>query len=206
MNFEQLAYTIVAAIFAISIHEYAHGMVAYKLGDPTPKAQGRLTLNPLSHLDPIGALMLVVARIGWAKPVIINPLYFKNRRQAMVLVSFAGPLANIITAWVINIVGIVLLRVPLPISPQLLLSFLLFAHITVQINLTLAAFNLIPIPPLDGSKIVANLLPLNMRLSYERISPYAPFILIIAMWTGVLNTVLNPIYYTLYSLIRAFSF
>lgn len=203
MNFEQLAYTVMAAIFAISIHEYAHGIVAHKLGDPTPQAQGRLTLNPLKHLDPIGALMLVVAKIGWAKPVQINPLYFKNRRQAMILVALAGPLANIITAWVVNIISVLLFR--LPLEPNFLFSLYLFIRIFIDINIMLAAFNLIPIPPLDGSKIVANLLPLRMRLTYERISPYAPLILIISIWTGALNYIMNPLYWMIFSLIRGFS-
>lgn len=203
MNFEQLAYTVMAAIFAISIHEYAHGIVAHKLGDPTPQAQGRLTLNPLKHLDPIGALMLVVAKIGWAKPVQINPLYFKNRRQAMILVALAGPLANIITAWVVNIISVLLFR--LPLEPNFLFSLYLFIRIFIDINIMLAAFNLIPIPPLDGSKIVANLLPLRMRLTYERISPYAPLILIISIWTGALNYIMNPLYRMIFSLIRGFS-
>lgn len=203
MNFEQLAYTIISAIFAISIHEYAHGFAAYKLGDPTPKAQGRLTLNPLKHLDPIGALMLIIAKVGWAKPVQINPLYFKNKRQAMILVALAGPLANITTAWVVNIISVLLFR--LPLKPNFLFSLYLFAYISIEINIMLAAFNLIPIPPLDGSKIVANLLPLKMRLKYERISPYAPLILIIGIWTGALSYIINPLYRMLFSLIRGFS-
>ncbi len=203
MNFEQLAYTIISAIFAISIHEYAHGFVAYKLGDPTPKAQGRLTLNPLKHLDPIGALMLIIAKVGWAKPVQINPLYFKNRRQAMILVALAGPLANITTAWVVNIISVLLFR--LPLKPNFLFSLYLFACISIEINIMLAAFNLIPIPPLDGSKIVANLLPLKMRLKYERISPYAPLILIVGIWTGALSYIISPLYRMLFSLIRGFS-
>ena len=105
MSLEQLLFSVLSALFAIAVHEYAHGVVAYKLGDPTPKVLGRLTLNPLKHLDPIGLLMLVLFRVGWAKPVEINSLRFKNRRRGVVLVALAGPLANVTVAWVLNLLS-----------------------------------------------------------------------------------------------------
>lgn len=191
MNLELLIYSIVAALFAISVHELAHGAVADRLGDPTPRALGRLTLNPLKHLDPIGLIMLVVFRVGWAKPVQINPLYFKNRRRDIILVALAGPLANVTVACVINLLSNLLFR--LPLSTQFLFALSRVLIVNIQLNIMLAAFNLIPLPPLDGSRIVANLLPLKMRLNYERITPYAPLILIIGVWSGLLGYVVNPI-------------
>lgn len=204
MNFEQIIYRVMAVLFAISIHEFAHGMAAYKLGDPTPKAQGRLTLNPLAHLDPIGAIMLVLVRIGWAKPVQINPLYFKNRRQSMILVAIAGPLTNIMAAWFFTMLSLLIIRLPLNVN--LLIGLYAFFNTNIMINIWLAAFNLIPIPPLDGSKVVANLLPVRNRIMYEKIAPYAPLLLIIGIWTGALQYILNPISNVLLSLISALSF
>ena len=191
LNLEQLVFRVIAALFAISVHELAHGAVAYKLGDPTPKAQGRLTLNPLKHLDPIGILMLVFFRVGWARPVQINPLYFKNRRRDEIFTAVAGPLANITVAWILNLLSVFVLRLPVNGQTWYLLYTLLV--INFQINIWLAAFNLVPLPPLDGSRILGNLLPLIWRIKYERIAPYAPLILILGVWTGLLMWVVSPI-------------
>src|SRR5690554_7953070 len=99
-SLEQIILAVPAILLAISFHELGHAYIAYRLGDPTPKYEGRLTLNPLAHLDPVGAVMLLIFKIGWAKPVMINPNYFKNRRKGVLLVSLAGPFANVILAWV----------------------------------------------------------------------------------------------------------
>lgn len=191
MDLELLAYSIIAALFAISIHELAHAAVADQLGDPTPRALGRLTLNPLKHLDPIGLIMLVLFRMGWAKPVEVNPLHFKHYRRDMALVALAGPLANVTVACVVNLFGTFLTR--LPLNPQYVYALARLIRISIQLNIMLAAFNLIPLPPLDGSRIVASLLPFKQRLAYEKITPYAPFILILGIWTGALNIVILPI-------------
>lgn len=203
MYLEQMLYLVIAMLFAISAHEFAHGFVAHKLGDPTPQAQGRLTLNPLAHLDPLGALMLIIFRVGWAKPVQINPLYFKDRRKGMMLVAVAGPLTNITLAWLFYLISTVIPY--LPFSASVLSSIFVFLSINIQLNLMLAVFNLIPLPPLDGSKILGNLLPLKARLSYERIAPYAPIILIIGLWSGLIHRIIRPVYNVLFSIISGFS-
>lgn len=141
-------YWLVPIFFAITIHEFSHGWVAYKLGDPTAKHAGRLTLNPIKHIDPIGFLLLLLVHFGWAKPVPINPLYFRNPRRDMFLVSLAGPLSNFLTAFVVAII----IRSPF-------FSFLgvvggKILYILFILSLILMFFNLIPIPPLDGWQIL----------------------------------------------------
>ncbi|HKM17485.1 MAG: site-2 protease family protein [Firmicutes bacterium] len=203
MSLEELVYSIVAALFAISIHELAHGAVADRLGDPTPRALGRLTLNPLKHLDPIGVIMLVLFKVGWAKPVQINPLYFKDRRRDVILVALAGPFANLTVACIISFLGNFLYY--LPFHVQFLNALAYVMAINININIILAAFNLIPLPPLDGSRIIANLLPLKIRIAYERIAPYAPLILILGIWTGLLRYAINPIVSFLGWIVNGFS-
>ncbi len=141
---------------ALTVHEFSHGWVAYRLGDPTAKAAGRLTLNPLAHLDPIGTIMLFIVHFGWAKPVPVNPYYFQKPRQGMVWVSLAGPASNIIFAAVLGILFRILLAAGMMSLNGFFANLIAFA---IFINLMLAFFNLIPIPPLDGSKIVGGLLP-----------------------------------------------
>lgn len=196
---QELLFLVPAILFAISIHEFAHGAVAYGLGDPTPKYQGRLTLNPLAHLDPLGTIMLLLFRFGWARPVQVNSHYFKDRRKGMILVAIAGPLANLTMAWLFYQA---LLFLPSIISDidfaKALFSFL---SVNVSLNVGLAAFNLIPIPPLDGSKILGGLLPLKYRLSYERFSQFAPIIMIILLWSGLLQKIISPLVNVLYFLI-----
>ncbi|NMB45546.1 MAG: site-2 protease family protein [Firmicutes bacterium] len=190
-----------AILFAVSVHEFSHGMMAYRLGDPTAKYQGRLTLNPLAHLDPLGALMLVLFRFGWAKPVMVNPLYFKDRRRGMMMVGLAGPLANVISAWVFRI----LLRI-LPSLFSLRIGLVLhqFILLNIAINLGLAAFNLIPIPPLDGSKIVAGLLPARYETRFQRLETYGPVVLLVLLFTGLASRLMSPIVSFLGRLISIF--
>lgn len=172
-------------LIAVTFHEFAHGYTAYLLGDPTPKNQGRLTLNPIPHIDPLGALMLVIAHFGWAKPVEINPYYFKgNRQKGLLLVSLAGPLSNIFLA----IIGLVFLEF-LPQRGY----FSLFSYLFVLININLAAFNLLPIPPLDGSKILAGLVPPTKLSFLYSLEQYGPLIMILFLVTGFFRVVLNPI-------------
>lgn len=203
-SIEQIILAVPAVLFAIAFHELGHAFVAYKLGDPTPKYQGRLTLNPLAHLDPIGAIMLLIFRVGWAKPVMINPQYFKNRKQGTLLVSLAGPLANVLLSWVFyNLLKFV----PNLVSNlSFARSLYLFLLVNVQINLGLAAFNLIPIPPLDGSKILAGFLPVRLEYKFSRLAPYGPIVLIILLITGWAQLIMNPIYTTLSHLIIRLSF
>ena len=180
--------SVVLVLVAITIHELAHGYAAYKLGDPTAKSQGRLTLNPLAHLDPIGALLMLVVGFGWAKPVPVNPFYFKGDRQkGMMIVSFAGPLANLLLAVVLAAV----LNLTFNGQYTLLTNILLQG---MSLNVMLAVFNLIPIPPLDGSKILAGLLPKDISYRYMRVLDQYGFIILFALIIfNVTDMFLQPI-------------
>lgn len=156
-----LIYFVIALVIVISIHEFAHAFVAYKLGDPTAKNQGRLTLNPLAHLDPLGTIMLFIAGIGWGKPVPVNPYHFKDPVKDSALVSLAGPMSNFATALIFSI--------PLKYFAGSLpdqLSVLFMA--IVDLSILLGIFNLLPFPPLDGSKIFAVFVPKHSQNAYFR--------------------------------------
>ncbi|WP_213974123.1 site-2 protease family protein [Tepidanaerobacter acetatoxydans] len=176
---------IPALLLAITFHEYAHAKVSYSLGDPTPKWRGRLSLNPLAHLDPVGLLMLWLFKFGWAKPVEINPNYYKEPKKGIVLVSLAGPIANLILA----LLTMVILK--LDIFHNGILDN--FIYILFLYNLTLAVFNMIPIPPLDGSKILMGLLPARYSYEFSQLEAYGPFILVLLVYFGLLNVILNPL-------------
>lgn len=196
---EEILYLIPVVLFAISIHEFSHAFAAHKLGDPTPKLTGRLSLNPMAHMDPIGALMFLFFRIGWAKPVQVNPLYFKNRRRDMMIVAVAGPVANVMVAFIsYRLLGVLHY---LPFGTGIVSIIYMLLMLSVQLNLMLAAFNLIPLPPLDGSKILAGLLPLEARIKYERLSEYAPIIFLLGIVTGFISRLISPIYGVLLRLI-----
>jgi len=154
-------------LLSLSIHEYAHAKTAYILGDPTAKLAGRLTLNPLSHIDPIGLLMLVVFRIGWAKPVPINNYNFKNPERGMMYTGLAGPISNFLVAWVLAII-----LKTIPFNSYFWVEIIQSA---IWINLALFVFNLLPVPPLDGSRIFTQYLPVEWQINLER---YGFFILI----------------------------
>ncbi|MFA6170337.1 MAG: site-2 protease family protein [Candidatus Margulisiibacteriota bacterium] len=175
-------------LVTITIHEFAHAFVADKLGDPTPRLAGRLTLNPISHLDPIGFLMLLLVRFGWAKPVPINPYNFRNPKQGSLFVSLAGPLSNFFVAWV---VAVIFKNVPLPNSYLVdLVSY------TIWINLSLGVFNLIPVPPLDGSHILEYFLPPHQYEVMVRLQQYSFLILIgiILFAMPILMTIIEFLY------------
>ncbi len=188
-----LIVSLPAILWAITVHEFAHGYVAYKLGDPTPKLQGRLTLNPFVHLDVLGFIALILAHFGWAKPVVVNPRNFVKLgpRWGEVLVAFAGPLANFVSAFL----SVLLLKyfpfsyLPISLSEPLVLIF----KYSVFINVAFGIFNLLPIPPLDGSKILEAFLPYNLYLKFKELEPYGPIILLILVISPVLNWILVPL-------------
>lgn len=160
--------SVPAVLLALVFHECAHGYTAYKLGDPTAKNMGRLTLNPLAHLDPIGAILMLLVGFGWARPVPVNPRYFKNPRKGMALTALMGPVANILIAIISALLYLLMYKLFLVMSAGVLLTrfwynFLyyltLFFLIMHRLNLSLAIFNLIPLPPLDGSRILGLFLP-----------------------------------------------
>ena len=198
MNFDintliqQLAIQLPPLLFALTVHELAHGWVAFRLGDPTAKMAGRLTMNPLKHLDPLGVLAFVIMKIGWAKPVPVDPRYFRNPQKDMLLVALAGPGANVLLALASALLARVLVSVPvLPLFVLQPLVGMLLA--SVWINIMLAVFNIIPIPPLDGSKVLMGVLPPEAARSFARIEPFGFFILLALFYTGVIGGLILPI-------------
>ncbi|HPU86406.1 MAG TPA: site-2 protease family protein [Candidatus Latescibacteria bacterium] len=155
-------------IMAVTIHEVSHGYVAWKLGDPTAHYAGRLTLNPIAHIDPIGALMLVLVGFGWAKPVPVNPGYFKNPRRGMMWVALAGPVSNILFAVVFALV----LKAVFAFSSEYTAALFPLLRFGIVINVVLAAFNMVPVPPLDGSRVLANFLPYHASRRFDELEHY----------------------------------
>lgn len=180
-----LAFILIAVplLYSIILHELAHGWVAYQMGDSTARRAGRLSLNPLKHLDPIGTIMLFMFGFGWARPVPVNFNQLRDRHGAMIAVAAAGVTANVLVAFT----AMLLERLLAP-SPGSLVGALLFY--LAQINIILAAFNLIPLPPLDGSKILMGLVSPRVQNALLRIEPYGFFILIGLLYAGVLDPVI----------------
>ena len=161
-------------LMALTFHEVAHGYIALRLGDPTAKMAGRLTLNPLPHLDPIGTIMLFLVHIGWAKPVPVNPLNFKNPKKDLLWVSLAGPASNLGLAFFFGMIFRMIPKAQLITASGMSHMLIVMLIYAIIINLVLCFFNLIPIPPLDGSKILMGLLPPEMEarfMEFERVGP-----------------------------------
>lgn len=179
---DPLAFILLAIplMYSIVLHELAHGWVAWRMGDPTAKSQGRLSLNPLRHLDPVGTIMLFIFGFGWARPVPVNFNYIRDKKKGLILVSSAGIITNMLLAFLAFFLYRLLSPAPGEVTATLL-------YYLAQINIILAAFNLIPIPPLDGSKILMGFLPERLRYSLSRLEPYGFFIIIGLLFLGVLN-------------------
>tara|TARA_S200000501_G_scaffold108296_1_gene101649 strand:- start:6756 stop:7373 length:618 start_codon:yes stop_codon:yes gene_type:complete len=177
---EVLVLLIPVLLFALVFHEFSHGWVAYKLGDPTAKNQGRLTLNPIAHLDPFGSMMILFVGFGWAKPVPVDSRYLANPREDMMKIAFAGPASNLFLA----LIGGILIRLTGYVGP--LTSMLI---LFTQINISLAVFNMIPIPPLDGSQIFSGIMIRRNPQLVMQLQMYGPQILmgliLFGMFTGV---------------------
>ncbi len=186
-------------LISLTGHEFAHGWVSTKLGDPTPRAEGRLSLNPLRHLDPVGAILMIITGFGWAKPVSVNPMYYKDRKKGMALVAVAGPLANLIMAFAGMVLGMLLLKVFGNTNAAYLIGTI--TSVFVQMNLSFMIFNLIPIPPLDGAKILGMFLPNRTyykMLEYER---YAIILIMVLSLTGAFDAVIGSGVRTVWTLI-----
>lgn len=214
---QTLCVVIIPVIFAITMHEAAHAFVAKLCGDNTAYLQGRVTANPLPHIDPIGTIAVPLVTVilaslagmppflfGWAKPVPINTGHFRSWRRDQVLVSLAGPMANILMAiiWAFA----VRLVVDAHGAGSTLNAFYRFVYLAgsygIMINLVLVALNLIPLPPLDGSRVIAALLPTRLGYAYNRLEPYGLWILVILIFTGTLQRVMLPMYQMFRSLVR----
>ncbi|HFC98635.1 MAG TPA: site-2 protease family protein [Thermosulfurimonas dismutans] len=178
-------------LLAITFHELAHGWMAWRLGDPTAKAAGRLTLNPLKHLDPVGTLVLVLTQaIGWARPVPVNPGYFRHPRRDMMWVGLAGPGANFLMAVLLAFVYHALSPGAHILAVKLLRLMLALG---VQINLGLGIFNLLPVPPLDGSRVLAGVLPSSVAYAFMRYEFMGFIFLILLIFTGVVDKIIFPL-------------
>ncbi|NLY54660.1 MAG: site-2 protease family protein [Firmicutes bacterium] len=177
-----------ALLIALTFHEFAHALASDRLGDTTPRLRGRLTLNPLAHIDPIGLVMLFLFRFGWAKPVEVNPYNYDNRERGMALVALAGPAMNLF----LGLVAVFLFYVVQMVQGYSALARL--CRWLVIYNVYFAVFNLLPIPPLDGSKLLFFILPRRTVYRYlDAIAPYGFLILILAVSTGLVSNILRPI-------------
>lgn len=185
----QLFLLVPGILVAITFHEYAHGWVANRFGDPTAREAGRLTLNPITHLDPLGTLMLFLVHFGWARPVPVNPRYFRDPKQGMVWVAVAGPVTNMALAFVSGVAVSSLVASGLSHEGAALNTVAIMLVFSLKINLALAVFNLLPIPPLDGSKVLHGLLPPRYEYIVYDLERYGPWVLvgliILGRMTGV---------------------
>jgi Zn-dependent protease len=199
-----LFYMLPSILIALAFHEYCHGLASTLLGDDIPRLQGRLSLNPIRHLDPWGTIFMIITSIGgagfgWAKPVMVNPNRYKcNRKLGMLIVALAGPLANVFLA----LVGAYLCRLItsglIPYNEY----FHLFFYLFVCVNISLAAFNILPIPPLDGSKVLAIILPNKYANMVYSASQYFIIILLLLSFTGLLGYIMNPIINGLFTFVN----
>ncbi len=192
--FSDLLVNLVAIAIALSVHEFGHAFAAYLLGDNTAKVYGRLTLNPAKHVDPIGLVSLLLLHIGWAKPVPVNANNFKNYRWGNFVVSFAGAIANIITAIIAVIIA----------KNSHMYAIYTIAWTTATFNISFAAFNLLPIPPLDGWGVISTFIPLKWSDFVYKFENYGQLILLLLIFTGSYSIVFRPIYNIIVSIVGVF--
>lgn len=195
-NLLSIVAALPAIIIAMAMHEYAHAKVADALGDDTPRRTGRLTMNPFAHIDLLGMLMLLLLHFGWAKPVMINPANFKNKKRDDTLVSLAGPAANLVITFISAFVLFFINNHGIDVSSGLYTVISLM----VIININFALFNLIPIPPLDGAHIVSNMLSPYWQMKYWQWARYGFLMLILLIYTPFLTWVLIPLQQMILSL------
>ncbi len=204
MDLLSLVLSIPGLFLALSFHEFAHGYAAYLMGDNTARYNGRLSLNPLAHLDIVGTLCLLLFHFGWAKPVPINPANFRNQRKGIIVVSLAGPFANFLLALVCTVLCKLLRGF---VSTSQIAEFFYMVLLYAQVmNVGLMVFNLIPIPPLDGSKVLMEFLPYRTRYQLYSLERYSGIILLVLIWTRMLTPVLNTMAGWVYSLIEMLTF
>lgn len=195
-----LPYMLVTLAIAFTVHEYAHAYAAYKFGDQTAKNQGRLTLNPLVHIDPIGAIFLILFGFGWAKPVPVNRFFFKNPRLNGIIVSIVGPLSNLVLAFVAVLIVLFIQQFNLGMMiPDFIFKFI---SIFININVLLFVFNLLPFPPLDGYRIIEDLVNPELRAKMTQYEQYGVLIFLILVITPLGNYTIDPILYNLVPSIR----
>lgn len=201
---QETLYYLPALLIALSVHEAAHAYTAYKLGDTSQKAQGRLSLSPLAHIDPIGFIFMLVFKFGWGKPVVMDDRNFKNRRKGVMLVALAGPLSNIILAFIFTII-LKLLDIfgVLAIMSNSNIGRILYVMLLYMIgfNVMFGVFNLIPLPPFDGAKVLTYFLPRKAKEWMDRLEQYSVWILIFLMVTDVYQIIITPAYNFIYWLI-----
>ncbi|MBR3836651.1 MAG: site-2 protease family protein [Clostridia bacterium] len=195
--------TLPVILIALSVHEMMHGYAAYRLGDPTAKYMGRLSMNPLRHIDPIGFISLLVFRIGWAKPVSVDPRYFKKPKRDMALTALAGPLSNFALAFLSSFLYVFLYGLGIRhqlfgATPTPYYFLVTMAGYMVSINLGLGVFNLIPVPPLDGSKILYAFLPYQVLYKIAPYERYFQFVMILLLALGILSTPIHAVVSVIY--------
>ena len=193
-SWDEIPYVAITLIIAFSVHEFSHAFTAWKFGDDTAKNQGRLTLNPMSHLDPIGTILIFIAGFGWARPVPVNRFFFKKPRLAGISVSFAGPLSNLILVCIGYIIWYGLVATGVSASlPSAVPDFL---NIFIGLNAVLFIFNLLPLPPLDGYRIVEDLMPIDVRAKMTQFEQYGTLIFLILVLTPLDAYTIQPIFNT----------
>lgn len=191
-NMMYIAAALPAILIALSLHEYGHAAMATKMGDPTPRLQGRLTLNPLAHLDPLGTIFIIMTLLGgfgfgWGKPVQTNPAYYRDYRAGRILVAIAGPAMNLCQAMLALGIAYLLFLGKIGLNPFLQTFLVSF----IFINLALMIFNLLPIPPLDGGHVMEMMLPWEQQRAFQRFAPYGLLVMLGLMWFGVLGVIIS---------------